>query len=202
VQKSPAFGNLQNVMGNAKMTIMLRLIFTMILFVCFDFYSIGQNREEIRATIYNKTHVLKANKVSSIAYTDFMNPNQDEKVNPKLGKINKVELYDSLGRNTKEWYYNDSTGKIDQKNIYFFSDTSLMFNRIERYNEKDSLIRIDYKKDMISVNATLQFSYYKCIYEDSGLIKEAIFYYNKCGSCGEPKFEAICLTRLKYSFYK
>jgi hypothetical protein len=185
-----------------KKTIMLRLIFIIILFVCFDFCSIGQNREEIGAGIYNKANVLKTNKVSSITFIDFMNTNQGEKVNPELGKITKVELYDSLGRNTEEWHYNDSTGQIVQKNIYFFSDTSLIYNRIERYNEKDSLIRIDYKKDIISVKPLMLFSYYKFKYEESGLIKEAVFFYNQCGSCEKSMFEAIRLTRLKYSFYQ
>lgn len=178
---------------------MLRLVLVLIFSIFLDVCLSGQNRKEIHGSIINDIHDLKANKVSSITYTDYKYTNKDKKEVSKHGKIDKIELYDSLGREIETRFY-DTTGQLSSKNKYFYIDTSTQLDRIEQYNANDSLKNVNFAKDMKRVEISLQVSYYKYVYGDKGLIDKAVFYYDECRSCSKRMMKPIYLTKLKYTF--
>ena len=180
---------------------MLKFVIILISCICCSTVLTGQNRIDSAGTIYNTPNVLKTNKVFSITFIEYIYTNDKKKNISEIGKINKIEIYDSLGREIVTKYYYDSTGQLSSKNLYFYIDTCQTVYKIERYNDKDSLEIVSYTKELITISKeNLQFGYYKYVYSKNGLIDEAVLYINKCGSCSKSIMKPVYLMKLKYAF--
>ena len=176
------------------------LILCCILLPFFNTSLKGQNRKKIGAGIWIEERDLKANKISSITFTEY--EYKTKKNISKIGKIDKVAFYDSLGRSTETRFYNDSTGQLSAKHIVFYEGASRDYNRIEWYNDKDSLRNVTFPKDMSTAQLSMAFGYYKYVYGAKGLISEAVYYHNECGPCSKPKMIPRRLVKLTYTFYQ
>jgi len=173
--------------------------------------TINLNAQEMPETcieIKNSIKALKQNKVSSITHTKYYYKDNKKELTYETGNKILTELFDSLGRKVEVIYYIDSTAEISNTIKYQYADTiGIAIYMIETYDSGDSLVNVKEAKEengeMIYFrigSGVSCFGNYKFIYNNKGLIEEAIWYGPKKGIWANKHMIANYTTRLSYTF--
>lgn len=181
---------------------------TIILCLLSYFVSFGQDRPIVGIDIKNSNEDLKQNKVYSITQTTYNYSNWKKKLVCNVGRKEVTELYDSLGRNFEKIYFRDSAQFFARVKYFYADTTGKRIYRIESYNNKDSLVTINIAEErngqmiyyMPDRGGVWCFGNYKFIYNEKGLIEEAIWYGPKKGIWANDKMRPYHTTKLTYSF--
>lgn len=183
--------------------LILLLIFFLPSIIC-----VAQNRLETGTVIKNTNADLKRNSVSSITHTKYFYKDTKKRLTEVSGRKVVTEIFDSIGRNIEVIYYNDSSGHISSRAKYYYADTiGKSIYRMEYYNNKDSLQTVNVAKEkngqmvyLVLGEGVSCFGNYKFVYNDKGLIDEAIWYEPKRGIWANEHMIAYFTTKLNYTF--
>lgn len=183
----------------------------LIIYIVFAFTVLNmsaQERGKSEIKISNTNDDLTRNNVASITITQYKYKVRKKKLQYELGNKIETQLFDSLGRNTEVVYFNDSTGDIKARYKYYYADLiGRLINKIEHYNENDSLITVKNVEEengqviyMVKDEGVKCFGNYKFNYNKNGLIDHAIWYGPKNGIWASENMKPYYIYKLSYTF--